>query len=511
MLLGNNGWVIPEKATAQNATIDGYFGEYDHSFVHAAGDSQKATVIVVGKAASDGLYLGLRIVHHTWSNIDEKDNNQWHLNDNIEFRINDINTGILFRNGEMKVPASITKAFARTATEDNQNVVYVELFMYTGVLQEYNVTIGMAGQGFGGWQSLFWGTNYLKVTSSGIKQVATESSGVVVDGDFNDAAWTAEAKAKMFTTQANGATITMMGRNVDFVKDPEFGNPYPVYGVLLGFTITHTKAVDAICQEDGSQWFHYMGPEVRINNNNTTQIAVSVKATIGGNAMWKTANNGNGTYTTTLEMFMERNTLNDVSLAIGGIYETGFAYLWHSDWWADRYPFTVTANGIVSNLDGVLNERVWNHNTQPPQTTTLPEGYNNASISMVGVKTTGGILLGFTVVHTKAVDAICQEDGSQWWHYMGPEVRVNGNLATQIAASCIANFACEVAYKSTYNEATGKHTTVWEMFVPCDVSQDVTLAVGGVFETGFAYLWGSDWSQNKYPFKVTASGIVANS
>ncbi len=518
LLLGSSGWVIPEKATAQNATIDGYFGEYDQSFVHAAGDSQKATVIVYGKAASDGLYLGLRIVHHTWSNIDEKDNNQWHLNDNIEFRINDLNTGILFRNGEMKVPASITQAFARPATEGDQNVVYVELFMHTGVLQEYNVTIGMAGQGFGGWQSLFWGTNYLEVTSSGIKQVATESSGVVVDGVFNDAAWTAEAKAKTFTTQANGATIAMMGRNVDFVKTPEFGNPYLVYGVLLGFTITHTKAVDAICQNDGSQWFHYMGPEVRINNNNTTQIAVSYKATIGGNAIWgETVNNGDGTYTTNLEMFMERNTVNDVSLAIGGIYETGFAYLWHSDWWADRYPFTVTANGIVSNLDGVLNERVWNHNTQPPQTTTLSEGYNNASISMVGVKTTGGILLGFTVVHTKAVDAICQEDGSGWWHYMGPEVRVNGDLATQIAASCIANLACEAAYKSTYNETTGKYTTVWEMFIPCATTDsngnpiDVTLAVGGVFETGFAVLWGSDWSQNKYPFKVTANGIVANS
>jgi hypothetical protein len=206
-------------------------------------------------------------------------------------------------------------------------------------------------------------------------------------------------------------------------------------------------------------------------------------------------------------MFMERNTEKDVSLAIGGIYETGFATLWYSDWMADRYPFTVTANGIVSNLDGVFNESVWSHNTQPAKT----DSSNGADVSLIGVKTTGGILLGFTIVHTKAVDAIIQGDGSQWFHYMGPEIRINGDGATQIAVSCKENLACEAAYQSVFSAETNKYTTTWEIFVPCDVTNDVTLAVGGIFETGFTRFWNSDWSIGYYPLKVTANGIVANS
>lgn len=342
--IGANGIVV--GATAQNATIDGNLSEYASlEKVAAVGDTNKATLEVAGKVAADGLYLALTITHGTWSTIDASD---WAKNDNVEFRINEINCGIAFLDGELYVSGIFAQGAAVTTEVDGKQVTTVELFM-PGQCDVYRMLFGMNGNGFGGWQELHWNGSWVYASAAGtsktnpIEAVAL-ANGITIDGELNDSVYTASVKANELTDTANGATVKTIG-----VKTKA--------GVLLGFTVTHTNPIDQTINGNtvvNPGWFHFMGPEIRIAGKNDIQVAVSSYNTlheINCEAAYKTTDNGDGTYTTVWEILVPyfftqlKDAGSDIALSVGGVFETGFAQIYGSGGWA--VCGYVTENGIV--------------------------------------------------------------------------------------------------------------------------------------------------------------------
>ncbi len=334
LYIGANGLVFGQ--TAQNATIDGDISEYASlAKLSAVGDAAKATIAVSGKAAADGLYLGLTITHGNWSTWNAND---WAANDNIEFRINEKNCNIVFINGELYFSGLFAQGVAVTTEVEGKQVTTVELFMPNTAIA-YNVRIGMAGAGFGGWQSPWWDNNDVVVTADGVKTTndSIASEGVTLDGVMNEEVWTADVKAKEFTTEARNATIRLIGRTVSG-------------GVLLAMTFEHAKNPDTACQGNGMEWWNYLGPEFRVCGNNNEQIAAS---TFNKSHAWRCragyVTTGEGPYTTTFEVFIPCAVAADgrVSLGVAAVVEDGFSALWGTDWGVGNYPFFVTADGIV--------------------------------------------------------------------------------------------------------------------------------------------------------------------
>lgn len=322
---------------AADAKIDGDLSEYGEKTSVTVGDANKAQFAVSGFAGSDGLYLALTITHGNWSSLTT---GNWAGNDNIELRINGGNVAILFLNGKLSVPDFFDKGAAVTTEADGKLVTTVELFAACAA-PTYKLQMGCAGSGFGGWQALIWDGNAVYVTANGVGSENPAKAPAALDGVFDDTVWTSDVLAKSFSTDVNGAKLTMVGVNL---KE----------GVMLGFTVVHSKSVDTVIQGNGNEWWNYMGPEFRLGGLKDSQLAVT---TWNSNAIgelqfgYKTVDNGNGTYTTTYEVFAPHHVTcssvdDNVKLAVGGVFETGFSWLFGGD---NANPVHyVTVNGIIA-------------------------------------------------------------------------------------------------------------------------------------------------------------------
>ncbi|MBQ7407724.1 MAG: hypothetical protein IJW13_00395 [Clostridia bacterium] len=322
-----NGLQIKGGAVATKATIDGDLTEYAQKKAITVGDIARTQVTITGFGAEDGLYLALTLNHGNWGAY----SGNWWENDNIEIRINSYHTGLIFTNeGKLLYSAFFAQGAMKTVEQEGRLVSTVELFMPSN-LQAFYLQFGIAGAGFGGWQSLVWDANNLEMTADGAVGIIQTLDGVLTEAE----GFTAEVLANAHTTTANGATVTLVGRT-------------GIYGVHLGFTIVHTKGIYEACQEDGTQWWHFIGTEVRVNG-----LDVQIATTPWNNHAIKcysgftTVDNADGTHTTTIEMvvFPFGDPAGDVSLSVAGIFEKGFIFLYGSDGWAT--PLKVTANGIV--------------------------------------------------------------------------------------------------------------------------------------------------------------------
>lgn len=350
LFIGTDG-IKKVKATAKDAVIDGEL-ESDvwdaKAGLNNLGSADKAQFEVKAFAGTDGLYIGMKIVHGNWSSANPS--GDWSTHDNVEIHINCIGNAIVFINGKLCAPALFDQTAAKTVEEDGKLVTVVELFA-SGVAEQYRLQMGCNGDGFGGWQELFWGGNIGYVTADGLTltnklgEIAS-NAGITLDGEFNDSVWTEEVTEKTYTAFANGAEISVMGVNTSA-------------GVLLGFTVKHNKPVNEHCQGDGTQWWNYMGPEIRLANlwgkqicattwNNYTQLCMQ------GN---KTVENGEGVdyrYTTTYEMLIDYGEIGCVSdrpikIACAGVFENGFTTLFGGAW-GDNFvnaSHVITANGMI--------------------------------------------------------------------------------------------------------------------------------------------------------------------
>ncbi len=333
------GLMVGVEAT--QATIDGNLEEYAGLASETFGDPARAQVTLTGKAASDGLYLGLTIVHGNWS-VANNSINCWHLNDNVEIKINNEHAAIAFFGGKLLAASYWDRSAAVTTTNsEGKQVTTVELFK-NGNLSEYRFQTGMAGEGFGGWQALVWDNNQKYITADGLTSTSSLASEVALDGNLNDAIWTSDVLAKSYNANANGADVTMVGVS---------GN----HGVYLAFTVKHSRPLMEACQGAGDAWWNFMGPEIRIGNyrHNLNQIAVTAwnNSCLGGSVMgYSSVDNGDGTYTTVYEIFISYGFAHSdnteyIELSVGGVFETGFTALWGGVWGTTHY---ITSNGIVT-------------------------------------------------------------------------------------------------------------------------------------------------------------------
>ena len=329
---------------ATQATIDGNLEEYAElaSETYNAAATQ---ITLTGKAASDGLYIAATIVHGEWAPVK---NGGWAENDNIEFRINDTAIPVVFYGGKLiRTDYWDQMAAVTTPNDEGKLVTTVELFV-AGVSKAYRINLSLNGRGFTNnyeltpdklWTPVFW-DNAKFITEEGLVDSANFVAQANLDGILDDAIWTEEVLAKSHTTTANGATITMVGVSSD-------------YGIHMAFTVNHRRALTEHCKQDGTQWWHYMGPEVRLGGVAWRQIAFTAwNNTVFNCGMGYTSStNEDGSYTTVFEIFVPYDfigaTGNRVALAVGGVYETGFCHLWGTSDWPGKATHFVTPNGIV--------------------------------------------------------------------------------------------------------------------------------------------------------------------
>ena len=323
---------------ASEAVIDGNLEEYA-GLASESFNVANNQVTVTGKVGTDGLYIALTLVHGDWS---AAINGGWAKNDNLELKINDHAIPVVFYGGRlMRTDYWDQMAAVTTTNEDGKQVTTIELFV-AGVAKAYRINLSMNGLGLTNfaWNPVFWDADCRYMTSEGLVRTAHFGAQAGLDGVLDDAIWTEEVLAKAHTTTANGATLTMVGVSGD-------------YGVHMAFTVKHSKALDVACQGDGTQWWNFMGPEVRLGGTAWRQIAFGAwnNTAINCSMGYTSSANGDGTYTTVFEVFVPYEFVgasgNRVALAVGGVFETGFRHLWGDNDWPGKATHFVTPNGIV--------------------------------------------------------------------------------------------------------------------------------------------------------------------
>ncbi len=331
-------------------TIDGNLEEYAETFI-TSGDATYATVNVTGKVVNGDMYLALTITHDAWS----KRVSQWWFNDNLEIQLNGETTSrvIMFFDGELIITDAFDAGAAVTTTVDGRNVTTVELYL-AGDSNTYEVKIGMSGNGFGhekknandevdNWQSIFWGGSgprgSVTVTENGVKMgepVTVE--GITLDGELTDSVYTSAVKTSAINTEVNGGTLTIIGAKT-------------ANGVIIGATVVHTQPIGKQIG-NANEWWAYMGPEFHFSTDRNAGVMMNAFNVLGAGTQGyaKTVDNGDGTYTTTFEMYAENSLIGatagtELQFYVGGWYETGFLWLFG---YTDQAPYThkITANGI---------------------------------------------------------------------------------------------------------------------------------------------------------------------
>jgi hypothetical protein len=164
--------------------------------------------------------------------------------------------------------------------------------------------------------------------------------GLTIDGKGDEALYA--GLTSITFDNVNGAKMVVTGRKLST-------------GILVLNTITHTRPATDVIQGDGNAWWCFLDVEYRMGGNYNTQMATSVF----NNGDWDqycaskavTVDNGDGTYTTTFETFLAFSTEyggmdydGDVQVCIGGVFETGFA--WIRGCGPDT-PIYVNENGFI--------------------------------------------------------------------------------------------------------------------------------------------------------------------
>ena len=323
----------------ERSSIDGDFSEYEGKNAAIGLGNDNAKFDFVGYVADDGVYLGITIYQN---NLGETRNDWWD-NDNLEIKILGDRGGFSIIEDFIVGCAPISDyAMVRNYDEAlGKWVTKIELFFAYDFSSAKHVPlqVGINGNGFQGWQSLIWDDTVAYITPDGItyawrgagwentqRQVAEDmavGAGLTIDGQANEDLY--NGATSVTYDNVNGAKVVITGRKLST-------------GIVAFTTITHTRpATDAI-QGDGTAWWCLLNLEYRIGGNYSTQMATSVL----NNGDWDqycaskavTVQNDDGTYTTTFETFLAFSTEyggmdydGDVQVCVGGVFETGFAWL----------------------------------------------------------------------------------------------------------------------------------------------------------------------------------------
>ena len=280
---------------------------------------------------------------------------EWHLNDNIEIKINnrynpdDPTQAALYAGrsagfslyDKFIVAMGPVTDYAMIRTEiDEDGYKYqtvVELFVaMDNPTMATNIQIGCNGNGFGGWQSLIWDNNYAYVTANGIAYASDIANldGVTLDGVADEEFTTLQA----VNGEWKGDTITLTGKKLQ-------------YGVVLYATINHTKSTGEVLQGDGKLWFHYLNVEFRLGANKGAQICSSVYNNYTQYCAMGVATTGEGPYTTTFELYVPYGSMHgtdvasDIEIAMAVVTFDSWGHVF-GNW--DATTFRVTDSGVVN-------------------------------------------------------------------------------------------------------------------------------------------------------------------
>ena len=303
-------------------TIDGNLTEYGNYWA-VKGNKDKAKVELNGKVNDGNLYLAIRVIHNSWGQF----NQMWYKNDNFEMKINGKHIRLIFIDGKLILPASITQGASTTIEEGGKLVTSVELF-FSGNEKEYQVKMATCGEGFGvDFQPIFWdGGDTLFVNEDGI---------ISIDGVFGESMWATSSKC---STTANGANIVVQAEKM---KD----------GVIFGVKVDHKKAPEVSVNGE-TNWWNYMGVELHFNGSDTAYITTCRNDENSKNLYpyCFTTKNSDDSYTSVFEIYVEYKVIGttadaELTFSVGGWYENDWAWLWGGN--ATTMTHKVTADGVA--------------------------------------------------------------------------------------------------------------------------------------------------------------------
>ena len=324
----------------ERASIDGDLSEYEgkNAFIGMGNDNAKFDF--VGYVAEDGAYIAITIYQNALSaSVPE-----WWLNDNLEIKLLGDRAGFSLIDDFIAGCGPISDyAIVRTDAGDSGFAykTVVELFYEHdfSTAKQATFQVGVNGNGFGGWQALMWDGNVPYINENGIEWAAlwvdwpaaqlavaekfAQGEGITLDGKADEALY--EGLTSVTYDNVNGAKIVITGRKLST-------------GIIFYSTVTHSRPITDVIQGAGGEWWNHLGFEFRMGGNYSTQMAVS---TIN-NGDWDqycagkniTVDNGDGTYTTTFEVFLAFTTEyggmdydGDVQVCVGGPIESGFIWV----------------------------------------------------------------------------------------------------------------------------------------------------------------------------------------
>ena len=336
--------------------IDGNLSEYEgkNAFVGMGNDNAKFDF--VGYVAEDGVYLAITIYQNNLSaSVPE-----WWLNDNLQIKLLGDRAGFSLIDDFIAACGPVSDyALVRTDGGDSGFAykTVVELFYEHdfSTAKQATFQVGCNGNGFGGWQSLMWDGNVPYINENGIEWVAlwvdwytaqltvadkfAAGEGLTIDGKADEAIY--RDATSVTYDNVNGAKVVVTGRKLST-------------GIIVLTTVTHTKAPDHVIQGAGDAWWNFLNLEFRMGGNYSTQLATSTfgayEAYCSGATL--TVDNGDGTFTTTFEMFLPFTTEEggmdydgDVQICIGAVVETGF--VWVTGGIVEASKLYVNENGFV--------------------------------------------------------------------------------------------------------------------------------------------------------------------
>ena len=321
----------------ERAGIDGDLSEYAGKNALIGLGNGNAKFDFVGYVAEDGVYLGITIYQNALSaSVPE-----WWLNDNLEIKLLGDRAGFSLIEDFIAGCGPISD-YAIVRTEGENGYAYktvVELFYEHdfSTAKQATFQVGVNGNGFGGWQSLMWDGNVPYINENGIEWIVTnkdwysaqldvadrfaQGEGLTIDGKADEALYA--GLTSVTYENVNGAKMVVTGRKLST-------------GIIVLNTITHSRPITDVIQGAGDAWWNFLNLEYRMGGNYGTQLATSTfgayEAYCSGATL--TVDNGDGTYTTTFEMFLPFTTEyggmdydGDVQVCIGAVVESGFTWV----------------------------------------------------------------------------------------------------------------------------------------------------------------------------------------
>ncbi len=326
--------IINTRPVPTEGVVDAELNEYEGKNSIYAGN-ENAYFHIMGYEGTDGVYLAFEI----WQKNRAEASPDWWLNDNMELRVNGTNTGFTLFDDFANVWGHVNSYAMKRVESDKEGYAYktiVEIYVKTNNPTGHSyLWVGCNGNGFGGWQELYWDGNMAFINEDGVftaAQIAV-ADGLVIDGKGDDAIYAGKSSV---TLNPNGATMVMTGAKTE-------------HGAAFLFTYTHTKPADQRVQADVDEWWTFLNLEIFVGYN---MPRAAFSAWLGGWSYWctgalTTTDNGDGTYTTVMEVFVPyglsagSDVSGDIMMGLGGVFEHSFA--WCIEWHNNIY---LTDNGV---------------------------------------------------------------------------------------------------------------------------------------------------------------------